>query len=130
MSMPRYQHALKNEIPVVPLGNDTGEVRVIAGGFNDTKGTVSTYSPINVWELRLAAWQFAQFELPKDHTAIVFVRNGSVVVGECSGADSSNAVQANQAALLTTDHTTLNLQVCANITGLLRAFHGDEWLCA
>lgn len=107
MIEPRYQPILKEEIPVAQLENDAGEVRVIAGDFLGTKGKASTFSPVNMWDIRLVAGKSVTLTLPEGHNTILFVRKGSVQVGE----GGSSSVGQAQAALLTVDHSSLFLQV-------------------
>eukprot|EP00744_Colponema_vietnamica_P011999 GILI01016855.1.p1 GENE.GILI01016855.1~~GILI01016855.1.p1 ORF type:complete len:381 (+),score=50.59 GILI01016855.1:75-1217(+) len=59
---PRYQAILNNTVPAVPLypvGSDRatseqiGVVRVFAGEFGGHVGPANTFSPMNVWDVRL-----------------------------------------------------------------------------
>src|SRR5688500_934266 len=54
MSAPRYQGILNSQIPTVSLSGESGRLRVIAGEFAEAKGPANTFTPINVWDLRLA----------------------------------------------------------------------------
>lgn len=103
------------------LENGAGEVRVIAGDFHGTTGKASTFSPVNVWDMRLAAGQSTTLTLPVGHNTILFVRKGSVLVGD-DGAGGST-VGAAQAALLTNDHSSLFLQV-----SVLRTLENYCWI--
>src|SRR5947209_3524299 len=81
---PGYQTLLRDAIPVVPLGDRlrsaqaTGAARVIAGEFQGVKGPARTFTPLNVWDLRLKAGQRAELDLPAGHTAILFALHGAV----------------------------------------------------
>src|SRR5690349_18228261 len=55
MSAPRYQTLLNADIPSVALDERGGRLRVIAGEFRAARGPASTFTPINLWDLRLAA---------------------------------------------------------------------------
>jgi len=52
MSAPRYQALAKEQIPTVSLGA-AGEARIIAGEWNGTRGTARTFTPVNVFDVRL-----------------------------------------------------------------------------
>lgn len=81
MTKPRYQ-GLKNEnIPSVELADGAGQVRVIAGDFNGAQGPAKTFTPINLWDIRLNAGHKASFKVPAGHTATVFVLSGKVELG-------------------------------------------------
>jgi redox-sensitive bicupin YhaK (pirin superfamily) len=79
MSAPRYQSLSKASIPAVALAGG-GEVRVIAGEFRGARGPASTFTPINLWDVRMPAGAQAQFELPEGSTTAVFVRRGRLSV--------------------------------------------------
>lgn len=78
MSKPRYQGIKDAEIPVVALANQAGSVRVIAGEFAGNKGPASTFSPVNLWDIRLNAGEKVELNVPAGHTAAVFVLSGKV----------------------------------------------------
>jgi redox-sensitive bicupin YhaK (pirin superfamily) len=78
MAKPRYQ-GIKNEtIPSVALPDDAGTVRVIAGQYRDHKGPGLTFTPINLWDLRMNAGRTAEFKVPAGHSAVLFVLSGKV----------------------------------------------------
>lgn len=78
MTKPRYQGISTEQIPVVDLGASAGQVRVIAGAFRGTKGPAKTFSPVNLWDIRLSGKETVEFEVPHGHTASVFVLSGQV----------------------------------------------------
>jgi redox-sensitive bicupin YhaK (pirin superfamily) len=82
MSAPRYQTLLNRDIPRVALPQGAGIVRVIAGSFADAHGPASTYSPLNVWDLRLEAAGAATLRIPEGHIAALVVLRGRVSVNE------------------------------------------------
>ena len=79
MHQPRYQGICNENIPSVELPN-AGSVRVIAGEFRGAKGPANTFSPIDLWDVRLKAGADAEFKIPKNHTTSVFVLRGEVSV--------------------------------------------------
>lgn len=82
---PRYQGLLDQNIPNVKLTD--GNLRVIAGEFEKTKGPAETFTPVNVWDVRLNKDGTQKFSMPKGFTTIVFVLSGKVKVdsGETLG---------------------------------------------
>ena len=80
LTAPRYQGILSRQIPVVDLAGDRGQVRVIAGEFNAVSGPAMTFSPVNVWDLRLAGQQHSEWPLPTDHNAILVILKGAAQV--------------------------------------------------
>jgi redox-sensitive bicupin YhaK (pirin superfamily) len=77
---PGYQTLLKSQIPNVPLPQDAGTVRVIAGEYGGQKGPAKTFTPINLWDVNLRAGKATELPLPNGHTTTFLVLTGNVVV--------------------------------------------------
>lgn len=90
MSPPGYQTLLDAEIPPVDLANGVGRLRVIAGGYAGARGPAKTFTPINIWDVRLNGGGKAAFELPEGHTLAVLVQNGAV---KLNGGDVARDAQ-------------------------------------
>lgn len=82
MATPGYQGLTTAQIPEVALPDNAGKVRVIAGDYAGNRGPARTFSPMNVWDVRLSAGGTARFTLPEGHTTAVFVLHGGVGVGD------------------------------------------------
>ncbi|TVP66613.1 MAG: pirin family protein [Leptolyngbya sp. LCM1.Bin17] len=82
MAPPRYQGITKAQIPVVTLPDGQGSLRVIAGSFAGAQGPAQTFSPIQMWDARLAAGHRVNLEVPEDYTTLVVVLKGAVRLGE------------------------------------------------
>lgn len=88
MSPPGYQAIRSDSIPVHKLADEAGLVRIIAGDYAGQTGPARTFSPMNVWDLRLHGG--ASVQLPAVdgwNTAIVVLKgrarvNGQEEVGE------------------------------------------------
>jgi redox-sensitive bicupin YhaK (pirin superfamily) len=57
-------------------------VRVIAGNYQGQSGPARTYTPMQVWDLNLAAGGVARFTLPDGWTTLLAVMHGTVQVNE------------------------------------------------
>jgi quercetin 2,3-dioxygenase len=55
MAPPGYQTLLRQDIPVIELEGNAGSLRVIAGEYQGRKGPARTFTPMNVWDVRLRA---------------------------------------------------------------------------
>jgi redox-sensitive bicupin YhaK (pirin superfamily) len=66
-------------------------VRVIAGDFEGTRGPAHSYTPMNVWDLRLKAGARADFHVPDGFTTSVFVLRGRIRMPE--GGEEVGAAQ-------------------------------------
>jgi len=92
LAPPRYQTVLDRDIPVVSLPGDAGQLRVIAGTFLGHTGPARTFTPINVWDLRLKAGQPASLDVPEGHNAILVVLDGAVQVNDTDDVPASRYV--------------------------------------
>jgi len=81
MTAPGYQGITSAQIPQVELPDGAGTVRVIAGRFGGQDGPARTFSPVDLWDVRLRAGHRAEFKVPAGHTAALFVLRGSARVG-------------------------------------------------
>ena len=77
-----YQTLLNKDIPRVSLEDDGGALRVIAGEYLEHKGPANTFTPINVWDLKLEPGARVNLPVPKGHTTLVAVLNGSVQIND------------------------------------------------
>jgi len=96
LAAPRYQTVLDSDIPVVALPGDAGQLRVIAGNFAGHAGPAQTFTPINVWDLRLKAGRAASLDVPEGHNAILVVLNDSVRVNGTDEVPASRYVVFEQ----------------------------------
>ena len=134
MHAPRYQPILDKDIPVVPLRSESGEAcdadgakaRIIAGSIGDTSGPAMTFTPIELFDLSLPNKdQPVELDLPEGHTAILFVRKGSVAVGGGSNGKTGEKEEAAQTvgpqgvAVMEREGTTLRLAAMEAGTQLL-----------
>ena len=113
MAPPRYQGILNTQIPSVPLPDGTGRVRVIAGEFAGTKGPAKTFTPIHVWDLRLASDDRTNLALPDGWTTALVVLKGAVRV------NGSEPVGAGEVGLFDRAGTSLSLDGAKDATALL-----------
>ncbi len=94
MAPPRYQGILNSGIPTVSLSGDSGSLRVIAGEFAEAKGPADTFTPINVWDLRLTGKGPVDLGVPSGHTTMLVVLRGKIRV------NGATTVAAAEVALL------------------------------
>ncbi len=92
LSAPRYQTVLERDIPVVALPDGGGDLRVIAGSFAGQAGPAQTFTPINVWDLRLKPGRAAALEVPEGHNAVLVVLKDSVRVNGNDDVPASSYV--------------------------------------
>jgi redox-sensitive bicupin YhaK (pirin superfamily) len=99
MTPAHYQGIVNAQIPVVELANNAGNVRVIAGEFEDFVGPAQTYSPIDVWDVTLNASKHVPFAVNEGHTVAVIVLKGTVQVNNSQIAREAQMVLLDQAGI-------------------------------
>ena len=67
------------------LADDGGEVRVIAGAYEDARGPARTFTPITMLDVRLGPGGRFPLALPADHNALAVITKGRVRAGDESG---------------------------------------------
>ena len=115
MTPAHYQGINDASIPSVALPGDAGRVRVIAGAFGDAKGPAETYTPLNVWDVRLAAGQTADLSQPEGWSTIVVVLDGTVML------NGDTVLRAADMATLSTAGTGLTVEANGNAKLLVLA---------
>jgi redox-sensitive bicupin YhaK (pirin superfamily) len=78
LSPAKYQAIASPEIPVVAFHG--GRARIIAGEFRGARGPATTFTPINLWDVRLDAGADAALDLPDGHSAMIAVLSGRVAI--------------------------------------------------
>ncbi|BEV44219.1 pirin family protein [Afipia carboxidovorans] len=87
-----YQSIVSADIPVVELPSAAGKARIIAGELLGAKGPARTFTPINVWDVRLNSDADLTLDLPEDHTAMLVVLSGHVTVNDSQQAGEAEVV--------------------------------------
>lgn len=106
MTPPRYQTLLDAGIPSVELPGGEGRVRVIAGNFGGQHGPALTFTPMNVWDVRIDQGGIGRFEAPEGHTLALVVLRGTVMI-------NGNAV-AREGQLVHLDREGGSVEIEAN----------------
>lgn len=75
-----YQAIVNADVPVVELASGAGVARVIAGAFDGIDGPARTFTPVNVWDMRLTRDAEMRLPLPEGHVAMLVVLSGRLTV--------------------------------------------------
>ncbi len=78
LTPPAYQPITAAQIPDVELADGAGTLRVIAGDYAGHSGPARTFTPMNIWDVRLRAGGKAKFTVPEGFTTAVFVLRGGI----------------------------------------------------
>ncbi len=80
MSAPGYQTIVNDQIPVVQLKGGAGSLRVIAGSVGGAKGPARTFTPIELYDLRLRAGHSMPLQIPHGYHAGLLALSGQASV--------------------------------------------------
>jgi redox-sensitive bicupin YhaK (pirin superfamily) len=78
MTPAKYQAITRDMIPEHALSG--GRARIIAGELDGTGGPASTFTPINLWDVRLDAGAELTLPLPEGHTTMIAVLGGHIAI--------------------------------------------------
>lgn len=84
-----YQAITAAQMGKLELPGGSGIVNVIAGNFNGAAGPARTYSPVNLFDIKLKKAGEAVATIPTDHNTAMLVVNGNVEVNGQQAAEHS-----------------------------------------
>ena len=90
MTDPHYQTLEKTRIPSVKLDNNGSSLRIIAGRYEGAEGPAHTYTPINLWDIHVAAGQTVELTVPEDYTTLLFALKNEVIVNDREALKAAN----------------------------------------
>ncbi|MCY1281069.1 Pirin [compost metagenome] len=115
LAAPGYQTLLDADIPQLALPERAGSLRLIAGEFAGRRGPAHTFTPMDVWDIRLQAGKTTRLPLRDGwSTALVVLRGTLQVNGE-------ELVRDGQLVLFERDGDELLLEANNDATLLLLA---------
>lgn len=113
MVEPHYQSITDSRIPMVKLNDQGSVLRIIAGYFQGVKGPSITYTPINLWDLRLLAEHAVELTFPEGYTTLLFNLKGKVKI------NNSATISDAELAFFERKGTTISLTALTNATLLV-----------
>jgi quercetin 2,3-dioxygenase len=93
MAKPRYQTILADSIPRVTLGDGAGTLRIIAGEHDGQRGPAQTFTPMEVFDLRVADGKSVTLKTPEGHTTAIVPMQGRAKVNGEHTAGPAQVVQ-------------------------------------
>jgi len=92
MSEPKYQAIKNNQITKLELDNNAGTLEIIAGNYANAKGTASTFTPINLFNLHLKKDKDISFSFAETDNTALLVIEGSIAVNNTDRAQTDHFV--------------------------------------
>lgn len=97
MDAPRYQSLAAAQMGVAEVPEGAGEVRVIAGEYGGVKGPAATFSPVNMFDIRLKAGGSIHLSFPARENTALMTLDGSVTInGKTEAAAHDFALFENE----------------------------------
>ncbi len=107
MSPPKYQAISNAEMKKVPLPNGDGEIEIIAGDYNGNKGPASTFSPVNMFNVRLKKGAKTKLSFPSTYTtALLMVEGDAKINGETEAPQDHFVMFGNDGESFTMEAST------------------------
>ncbi|MDQ6707790.1 MAG: pirin family protein [Acidobacteriota bacterium] len=104
MDAPRYQSIAASQIGLVHLPDSAGQVRVIAGEYEGVRGPAMTFSPINVFDIRLNPEGRVHLSFPaRENTALMSLMGDVTLNGETGAAALDFVLFENEGADITVE---------------------------
>ncbi|MBS1762697.1 MAG: pirin family protein [Bacteroidetes bacterium] len=92
MSQPKYQSITKDQIAVYNLPDNGGTVEVIAGNYKDKTGPASTFSPVNLMNLKIKRGARTDFNFPANFNTGLIVIEGKIRINDNETADTDRFI--------------------------------------
>lgn len=117
MTAPGYQAILNQDIPVADLPHGAGTVRVIAGDYAQSRGPAHTFSPMQVWDMRLKQGSLTTLQLPQGWNTSLVVLRGTVMVNDTA--------VTREAQMVVLDRDGENVSIEANTDAVVLLLSGE-----
>jgi redox-sensitive bicupin YhaK (pirin superfamily) len=92
MSQPKYQPITQSQLGKYELPGQQGVVEVIAGEFSGVKGPAATFSPIEMYNVRLKKNASIKIKFPEEYNTGFLIIEGSVLVNDTATVKSDHFV--------------------------------------
>ena len=80
LAAPRYQAIKADDFGVFTLPDGAGSVRVLAGDYRGVKGPAMTFSPVDVYDVKLTENGAVDLDFPSHHNAALLVMKGDATI--------------------------------------------------
>lgn len=116
-SNPKYQAIKNQDIPRYNLSNNAGVIEVIAGEYQDTIGSASTFTPVHLFNAKLKKDGKANFSFPSHYNTALLILEGNIIV------NGEEKITTNHFALMANDGE--NFEIEATDDALVLVLSGE-----
>lgn len=116
MNPPKYQALRQEEFGKFELPDQTGVIEVIAGKYKDAKGAAFTFTPIEMYNVRLKTGATVEFEFPEHYNTGFLIIDGNVKI-------NGQLITTNHFVLFSNSGT--EIQIIAEEDAIVLALSGE-----
>ena len=102
MTLPKYQSIINKNIPRINIGTGS-ELRIISGNFNNTKGPVSTFTEINIYDINAKQKDVYKLSFKKNTNTLILIMSGVLEIEGKNYSENELLVFDNEG-----DHIQIN----------------------
>ncbi|MFN8577320.1 MAG: pirin family protein [Candidatus Sericytochromatia bacterium] len=117
MTKPKYQSLLHENMGKYILENNSGIVNIIAGEYNRVKGPASTFTPINLFDIKLNNKGLVNLSFPENYNTGILIAKGKVKI------NNSTEITVDNFILFKNEGT--NIQIEALEESILLVLNGE-----
>ena len=92
MTKPKYQALLHDKMGKVELPNNGGIVNIIAGKYQKVVGPAFTFTPINIFDIRLNMNSDVSFDLPENYNTAMLILEGAITINDINTANTDQFI--------------------------------------
>ena len=92
MTEPKYQNIENKDLAKVDLGNDIGSIDIIAGEFENNKGPASSFTPLNLFNVKLNKGKGTSLNFNESHNTGLLIIKGNVTINNQDRAPTNHFV--------------------------------------
>jgi redox-sensitive bicupin YhaK (pirin superfamily) len=95
MSIPKYQAIINEQLGKIQLPNDEGEIDIIAGNYQGIQGPASTFTPMEMYNLKMKASAKLSISLPENYNTGLLILEGSIKVNKTEATENQYVLFEN-----------------------------------
>lgn len=113
MSKPKYQALENSKINRFKSDDKKTEIEIIAGEYKGVKGSASTFTPLHLYNVKMAKDAKTEMNLPKNFNTALLVIEGSITI------NGTEKVDTNHFALMANDSESFTINANENAVYLV-----------
>jgi len=113
---PHYQDLKAGQMGKVILPDNAGLINIIAGSFEEVTGPAHTYTPVNLFDVKLKEERKVKLDIPSGHNTALLLVNGSVEV---------NGIRAKEHSFILFKNEGVEIMIKAMVDSVILLLSGE-----